>query len=400
MKDLTMNRQWLQRWGALALGLALLWAATAESWAQGQGTRRTGTTGGGTTRRTGAGGSSSSGSRDYGNSTLLGEATVTSDPETRRLIVITDEETAASVSMVISNLDRPKPQVLIKVVFLELSYRKSSDIGVEGGYKKIFDTTSTGIVNQVFGLAADGASPMPPGAGIYQVLGKDFNVTLRAIAQAGDAELLSRPSVMARNNQQAVITVGQRVPLISNVRFDSLGNQINSVTYTDIGILLRVTPFIGADGMVEMIVAPETSDLADRSQWVPISTGALAPTINTRSANTVVVTPDGQTVVIGGLMQKVKAESVSKIPLLGDIPVLGALFRRTIKDGRKTELLIFLTPYVVRGPTEMAALTTREKDSNQVTPRASETEQELNRFLDMLPAKESTELPLPDKKKK
>lgn len=395
-----MNRIFLRRLAAVALGGALLWAAAAESWAQAQGTRRTGTaTGAGSTRRTGTGTSSSSG-RDYGNNTLLGEATVTSDPETRRLIVVTDDETAEQVSLVISNLDRPKPQVLIKVVFLELTYSKSSDIGIEGSYKRVFDTTSTGIVNQVFGLAAQGAAPIPPGAGIYQILGNDFSVTLRAIAQAGDAELLSRPSVMARNNQQAVITVGQQVPLITNVRYDTFGNQINSVTYTDVGILLRVTPFIGADGMVEMIVAPETSDLADKSQWVPISTGASAPTINTRSANTVVVTPDGQTIVIGGLMAKAKAQTVYKIPLLGDIPLIGPAFRRTIKDGRKTELLIFLTPYVVRTGVELAALTERERTNNAVMPRQSATEIELDRFLDSLPATGPVPIPQSLKGKK
>ena len=393
---MTMNRLFLQRLGGVALGVALVWAATAESWAQAQGTRRTGTATGGTTRRTGTGTGSSSGSRDYGNNTMMGEATVTSDPETRRLIVVTDDETAQQVSMVISNLDRPKPQVLIKVVFLELTYSKSSDIGIEGSYKRIFDTTSTGIVNQAFGMAGTGAI-LPPGAGIYQVLGDDFSVTLRAIAQAGDAELLSRPSVMARNNQQAVITVGQQVPLITSTRFDTFGNQINSVTYTDVGIILRVTPFIGADGMVEMIVAPETSDLADKSQWVPISSGGSgnvsAPTINTRSANTVVVTPDGQTIVIGGLMAKAKAQTVYKIPLLGDIPFIGPAFRRTIKDGRKTELLIFLTPHVVRSVEELTMLTDHERTNNMVMPRQSATEQELDRFLDMLPANGPVPIP-------
>ena len=79
---------------------------------------------------------------------------------------------------------------------------------------------------------------------------------------------------MARNNQPATITVGQSVPLITNVRFDTFGNAINSVTYQSVGIILKVTPFITPDGMVEMILAPETSDLVqDRSQWVPISSG-------------------------------------------------------------------------------------------------------------------------------
>src|SRR4030095_7980895 len=98
-----------------------------------------------------------------------------------------------------------------------------------------------------------------------------FQATLRAIAQAGKTEILSRPSILTRNSQQAVISLGQEVPLVTNTRFDTFGNQINTVSYQNVGIILRVTPFITDNEMVEMIVSPETSSLADRSQWVPIS---------------------------------------------------------------------------------------------------------------------------------
>ena len=110
-------------------------------------------------------------------------------------------------------------------------------------------------------------------------------MTLHAIATAGKTKVLSRPSVIARNNQPATITVGQSVPLITNVRFDNFGNAINSVNYQSVGIILRVTPFITTEGLVEMILSPETSELVqDRSQWVPISSGpggtVSAPLIN------------------------------------------------------------------------------------------------------------------------
>jgi general secretion pathway protein D len=213
-------------------------------------------------------------------------------------------------------------------------------------------------------------------------------VTLRAIAQAGRAKVLSRPSIVARNNQPATITVGQSVPLITSVRFDNFGNAINSVSYQSVGIILRVTPFITSDGLVEMILSPETSELvADRSQWVPISSGTAgtvsAPVINSRSADTVIVTPDGQTVIIGGLMSNSKADTTTKIPLLGDIPILGNLFKHKVKTDSKTELLIFLTPYVIRAPTEIAALSQRERSRSDANKTL--TEQELNKFLDEFP---------------
>ena len=311
---------------------------------------------------------------------------ITSDPETRRLIVITDDETSQFVNQVITNLDRPKPQVLIKVVFLEVTHRDNLDIGLEGGTVRKIDGSTAFTGSNIFGMAAQGAAPTPPGAGLYQIMGSDYQVTLRAIAEAGKTEVLSRPSILARNNQLAVITVGQELPFITNTRITDTGQTINTVQYQDIGIILRVTPFITSDGMVEMIVSPEISSLTD--QTVPISTGVSAPVIAKRSADTVVVTPDGQTVIIGGLMQNNKTQTESKIPFLGDIPFLGAAFKRHVKQNTKTELIIFLTPHIVMDPTRLAAVSAQERGNAVLAPQAF-PEKELDRFLDGLPAKQS-----------
>jgi len=359
--------------------------------------------GGGGGRR----GSSSSNSR-YSPPGSVGDAVFTISPDSRSLIVIADDETAKYIQQVVENLDRPKPQVLIKVVFLEVTRNNSSDIGIEGGWSKGIGNSSTGAVANAFGMSAintaassnaalnvfgqpvSSFAPTPPGAGLYQIFSQDYQVTLRAIATSGNVKVLSRPSIIARNNQPATITVGQSVPLISSVRFDTFGNAINSVTYTDVGIILRVTPFITSAGMVELIVAPQTSDLVqDRSQWVPISAGASAPLINSRTADTVVVTPDGQTVIIGGLMQDSKAASESKIPILGDLPLLGNLFKRKTKLGSNTELLIFLTPHIIAAPSELAALSDSERQKSDGAKSFSE--KEMNKFLDTLPQKAPAE---------
>ncbi len=336
--------------------------------------------------------------RQYTPAGAVGTATISVDPETRQLIVITDEETSAQISQVVTNLDRPKPQVLIKVVFVEVTHTDGSDIGIEGGFTGT-DKGVTGNGADVFGLSAlnqiatnvqknalgqptQSFIPTPPGAGLYQIIGQDYQVTLRAIAQAGKAKILSRPSILARNNQPATILVGQSVPLITSVSYNSFGNPINSFNYTDVGIILRVTPFITSDGLVEMIVAPEISTIS-KTDTVPISIGVTAPVIDKRSADTVVVTPDGQTVVIGGLIADAKAESVSKIPILGDLPWLGFFFRSTTKRDVKTELLIFLTPHIVQAPSQLAALSTKEQEKSGVTKTLSE--EELNQYLDQLP---------------
>lgn len=344
-----------------------------------------------------------SGTRQYENSTTVGSATISSDPESGRIIVITDEETSLHISQVISNLDIPKPQVLIKVVFLEVTYNNSSDIGIEGGFRNqnvgggssqgslqggnIFGasglnsiTTNLNAVN--LPISAIGATP--PGAGLYQVIATDYQATLRAIAQAGRTEVLSRPSILARNNQPATITVGQSVPLITNVRYDNFGNAINSVEYTDVGIILRVTPFISNDGLVEMIVSPEISSLTD--QTVAIANGVSVPVIAKRAADTVVVTPNGQPVIIGGLMQNNKTGTDNKIPLLGDIPLIGNLFKRQIKSNSKTELLIFMTPHIVETPGQLLALSETERAA-AVLPKKAFTEKDMNQFLNELPTK-------------
>ena len=391
--NLTLN--W-RKTAALALGFVLCAALQAQAQRATGGGGNRGNTGG---RNVGGGGGGANfggtGNRSYTPNGSVGEAMISADPETRRLIVITDDETSQFISQVITNLDRPKPQVLIKVVFLEVTYRKGLDIGIEGAHSKGMGS-STGVVNQIFGLSSQGANPTTPtigrqGAGIYQVLGTDFQATLRAIAEAGKTEILSRPSILARNNQQAVITVGKEVPLITNTRFDALNNQINTITYQDVGIILRVTPFIASDGMVEMIVSPEISDLTD--QTIPISGGSNpvgAPVISKRSADTVVVTPDGQTVIIGGLMSNSKSSVDSKIPFLADIPLLGNLFKRKLRAEEKTELMIFLTPHVVNQPTQLAKMTTDEKAQMELAPK-SFTEEELNKFINGLPKKDDKE---------
>ena len=399
-----MNKQHSQwpKYFALALGLCLAATASAQQGQRGNNNRantRSGFGGGGNT----AGASSA---RTTSGNTSVGEAIITSDPETRRLIIVTDDETSQYITEVINNLDRPKPQVLIKVVFMEVTHSDGSDIGVEGGFTGT-DNGVTGNAADVFGLSGlnqvatnvqfnalgqpvQSFIPTPPGAGLYQIMGQDYQVTLRAIATAGKAKILSRPSILARNNQPATILVGQSVPLITSVSYNSFGNPINSFTYSDVGIILRVTPFITTDNMVEMILAPEISSIS-KTESIPVSIGVTAPVIDRRSADTVVVTPDGQTVIIGGLIANQKSESVSKIPFLGDIPYLGIAFRSTQKKDIKTELLIFLTPRIVQAPGQLAALTAKEKDQSDLNK--AYTEAELEKFLNELPTTKETSKP-------
>jgi general secretion pathway protein D len=209
---------------------------------------------------------------------------------------------------------------------------------------------------------------------------------LRAIAQAGKAKVLSRPSILARNNQPATITVGQSVPLISSVSYNGLnGTPINAISYRDVGVILKVTPFITADGLVEMMVSPQISSI-DPNLSIPISVGVSAPVIDIRAADTVAVTADGQTVIIGGLMETDKSQTDTKIPVLGDIPLLGNLFKRKIKSDTKTELAHFPDAAYCPKPKPIGLFVRRETTKGDAMKALSE--QELHKFLDTLPTVE------------
>jgi general secretion pathway protein D len=347
--------------------------------------------------------SSSRSTTDYPSSTDIGQARITYDAETRSIIVVADEDTAAHITNVVRQLDKPTPQVLINCVFMEATYGKGLDLGIDGYYKHTITGSSVDAINTPAGkqntaetLLNLASSATGPGA-FYTLVGKDLQINFAALAKAGKTEILSRPSILARNNQQATINIGQRVPLISGVTYDSFGNQRNAITYEDVGIILEVTPFITSDGMVEMIVAPEVSSVSDST--VTFATGGTnnagapsAPIIDTRRADTVVVVPDGHTVAIGGLMMTTKVDTEKKVPLLGDIPLLGWAFKHKTTDDAKKELLIFLTPHIISRPSDLAAHTANEMKKAENANKAF-SGKELERFLDQPSGPQFQDLP-------
>jgi general secretion pathway protein D len=357
--------------------------------------------GGGFNRGGGGGGSSTTSS--YNNNGTVGNAVIQVDPLTHNIIVIADKATSEQIQQVIENLDAPVQQVLIKVVFLEVQHNNGSIIGVQGSYTggSLANTISSVTNNFALPQALSGAS----GSGaVYQLLGNDFTATVQAIAAAGKSQILSRPSVLARDGQMAQIVVGQEIYLPSGVSYSSVGNSSVAIpvingTYQNVGIILNVTPFIGANGLVQMILQPQTSELDTSSPGQIItfgsgggllssSTAVFAPNVNIRSADTVVVTPDGQTVVIGGLLSNTKSSADSKVPFLGDIPLLGQLFKSSTKADSKTELLMFLTPHIVKAPTLLPGMTPNELNQTTILTN-SISEQELDRFLERVPMKKT-----------
>lgn len=349
-----------------ALGAVLLIGSAQFSKAQFGGGFGTGNAG-----RTG-----STTARTYPSNTEVGEAMITSDPQTRSLIVVTDDETNEQIKRVIESLDRPRPQVLINVVFLQVTHNNDLDVGIEGSYQHTPYSGRTGTGGTDLGVAAAKAAF---GGGFYQLVSDDVNLMINALAKEGKTEILSRPSILARNNQQATINVGQRIPIITGTTYSAVNNTpVNQYAYQDIGIILRVTPFINPDNTVEMIVAPEISALS--ATKIDIGAGVEVPAIDNRSADTVVVVESGKTIIIGGLIADQNIETDTKVPILGDIPLLGNAFKRKQKQTTKTELVILMTPTVVQRPRDLARVSARETQKLEMAPKSFKKEQ-LNRFI-------------------
>ena len=323
--------------------------------------------------RTGSSGAGGTGSRQYFNNTMLGDALIEFDVETRSIIVIADEQTNLQIEGLIEELDKPKSQVLIKVAFVELTHNDNSDLGIDA----IFNGSIGGEEGNA--LTAGTAFDLGGSGGLVQLNYDDVSVSMNAMAEEGRLEILSRPSILTRNNREALISVGSLVPFAQSGNVNSVtGIAIPQYEYESIGISLRVTPYITPHGLVELSLFPEISETTDEK--IIVAEGLELPVFATRSAQTVVVTPNGKTVIIGGLMQDNKVETERKVPFLGDIPILGSLFKRTVKKDTKTELLIFLTPFIVQNPNDLVSLTEQERSGSTVKA-GTESGKRLDNFL-------------------
>jgi general secretion pathway protein D len=287
------------------------------------------------------------------------EVTIVGDEKSNSVLVNASPRYMERVKSVIEELDVDPPQVLIQVLLAEITLDTAEELGLQftrfglgdvdiaGGY----GLTRSGFASnspQVPGLG--GLAPALFGAAVVPNIAignADFDLLLNALQSQNRVELLSNPSVMVANNTQGRVQVGDTVRLPSSVSFNSVGQQ-SAVTPEEVGVILQVTPSINPDGYVRMKIEPEISRISKES--TKISENFQSPIINRRRATTTVTVKDGQTVVIGGLIQDRFERIERKIPFLGDIPLIGPLFRNKTESTSKTELLIVLTPHVVTNP--------------------------------------------------
>jgi type II secretion system protein D len=301
--------------------------------------------------------------------------TVEDAGETQNTLVLAySPRLEAQIMNIIDELDLPPPQVMIQVLMAEITLDNRLEMGMEFALQDLnFSEHSylnrnnilqgSGFDN-IFGvdLGAQGQSSL--GGISFTITGEDFNFLVRALQTEGRLEVLSRPAIMVQDNQDANINVGSRVPTIQDINISSTGFVTPSVSYENVGVILDVTPIINPDGFVNLKIAPEISSIGTSS--VTVASGVSLPVFETRSAETSVTVKDGETIIIGGLITNRVNESENKVPLLGDIPLLGNLFRATVKTNSKTELLMVLTPHVIRDEADARRISIQMRDQTGI----------------------------------
>jgi general secretion pathway protein D len=191
----------------------------------------------------------------------------------------------------------------------------------------------------------------------------DFSIVLKALENQGRLNILSNPSIIAANNEPATINVGEIIYVPTGAQTFNTGLTSVPLQEKEIGVILSVTPSINPDGYVRMQVEPTLSKLSAQKDQPAV--GVETPRIIQRTANTTVTVRDGQTIVIGGLINESYEYQVDKIPILGDIPLIGLLFRSEYEELIRTELVIVLTPHVITSPAafdRIEELTSRQVD--------------------------------------
>jgi general secretion pathway protein D len=285
-----------------------------------------------------------------------GTIQVLADKPTNSLIVTGTGRDLALLKDIISKLDTARRQVYVEAVIMEVSVARlkefGSDVTALFGHQNPSKTlTYVGGVN-----AATPSLEQLQTIDFTNAAFSAFNVraVLRALQTHDDVNILSTPQILTSDNQKAEIVVGENRPFPTGQSQTSGGNTITTVERRDVGITLRLTPQILESNQVKLDVFQEISSVSPESQTAESVT--LGVVTNKRSATTSVLVGDGQTAVIGGLIRDNVLTNEKKIPLLGDIPLLGWLFKFKSKRTEKTNLLIFLTPTIVKTPTEMAEL--------------------------------------------
>jgi MSHA type pilus biogenesis protein MshL len=276
------------------------------------------------------------------------------DERTNKIAITDYPEKLKELGNIIRAFDEKTPQVLIDAQILEIKPSDKLNMGVDWDFfiKKNLRVASSlptsGAVNTLkVGVATDSRTPTSK---------EDYKAIIDLLRTIGDTKILSSPRIMALNNQEAKILVGTKDAYITSTTSQGgSGSTVTSqsVNFVDVGIKLFVTPTINRDGFVTMKIKPEISS-STRTNITSEGQVTQIPIVTTSEAETTVMIKDGVTIIIGGLQKDEKTKTLTRVPVLGDIPVLGWFFGNISHEIKKTEIVILLTPHIVSGETSYA----------------------------------------------
>ena len=317
-----------------------------------------------------------------GSAPTFADVTITPDKATNSLIIGASPEDFQALSEIIRNLDIQRSQVLVEGLIAEMTLDKARELGLEwrilsapkegetrviGGTNLPLPGSSQGIINQFASSPFAGPAGLVLGAarGTITFGGQtffDLRGLIRAFETESDINILSTPQILTTDNEEAEIIVGENRPFVIQAQTTAEGSTVQTFEFRDIGVKLRIIPHISPNRFVRMKIFHEITNFVTEAQ-----VGAVTTT--KRQAATAVTIEDGQTVVIGGLIRDDITDANTKVPLLGDVPILGGLFRSQATRRIKTNLLIFITPRIVVTPEEHRHLTEFKKEETGLIRR-------------------------------
>lgn len=277
-----------------------------------------------------------------------GKARVVADDTKNAIIVWGNDTEQENFSRLIQSLDTTPVQVLLEATIAEVSLNDELNFGLRWFFKN-------GDVSSTFSDASNGAiaSTFPGLSFIFQ--GASSSAALNALSSVTDVNVISSPSLLVLDNQEARLQIGDQVPIATQqVRDTTNANSpvINTISFRDTGIILTVKPRVSSSGQVILDIEQEVSSVSTTK-----TSGIDSPTISQRKIKTSVAVSDGQTIALGGLIQDSSNTSTAGVPGVSEVPVLGALFRNRNNTVRKTELLVLITPRVIRNGQESRLIT-------------------------------------------
>src|SRR6266540_257057 len=276
---------------------------------------------------------------------LRGEVQIVADEATNSLLVRAAADDWTIIRQSIETLDLRPLQVLIEVLIAEVRRTSDLQLGLAGRFG---DDSSAFKGRNATGATLQGASAGDFALRVMRVGKVDLDVTLSALSSSGRVRILSRPVLLAQNNQEARILIGSERPFVQVFRSLPTDAAVRDqvVQYRDVGTQLTLTPTINDDGYVNLQLSQQVSNATSEVQFG-------APVISTREAATHLFVRDGQTVVIGGLVDRQQDRSRSGIPFLKDLPLLGFLFGSTQRSDIQSELFLFVTPHIIAGDADV-----------------------------------------------